>query len=113
MTTPSFGEMISILQLTYLKAQKYEDEKLMNNDFWYVIDHLQNDKLHLWCMRMLKAKLIIQGKNFIKICNILTEWEQYKSWTNTQKRYLAMMLLSNWDSVTLEFPWHVSSEYCY
>jgi len=113
LTTPSFAEMISMLQLTYLKAKKNADEKLMNNDFWYVIDHLQNDKLHIWCMRMLKKKDIIQDNNFIKICNILTEWEQYKSWTTKQKRYLAMILINNWDKVTLEYPWHVSSEYSY
>lgn len=113
MNTPSFAEMISTLQLTYLKSQKYEDEKLLNNDFWYVVDHLQNEKLHHWCMLMLKKKYIIQGKDFIKMCNILTEWEQYKSWTPTQKRYLAMRLLNNWDTVTLEYPWHVSSDYSY
>jgi hypothetical protein len=113
MSYPSFSEMISMLQLTHINALKNKNDKLVNNDFWYVIDHLQNDKLYTWCMRMIKKKHIIQGTNFIKVCGVLNEWEQYKSWSQKQKRYIAMMLITNWDTVTLEYPHHVSAEYSY
>lgn len=99
----SFAEMISALQLTHLKAQKYENEKLLDRDFWYIIDHLENDKLYLWGMRMLKKKWIIQGTNFMKVCGVLTEYEESKSWTLKQKRFLAMLIITNWDDVSLEY----------
>ena len=99
----SFPEMISALQLTQLKAKKYENEKLLDSNFWYIVDHLENDKLHLWGMRMLKKKYIVQGKNFMKVCGVLTDWENDKFWTSKQKRYLAMMIISNWDDVSLDY----------
>ena len=97
----SFAEMISALQLTRLKAQKYENDKLLDRDFWYIIDNLENDKL--WGMRMLKKKWIVQGKNFIKVCGVLTEYEESKSWTPKQKRFLAMLIIQNWDDVSLDY----------
>jgi hypothetical protein len=113
MTKPSFAEMISTLQLTYLKAKNNEDDKILNKDFWYIIDHLQNDKLYFWSMAMLKAKNIIEGKNFPKVCGILNDYQQSKSYSPKQKRFLAMILLNNWDKVTCYYPGHVTSEYAY
>jgi hypothetical protein len=99
----SFPEMVSVLQLTQLKAKKYKNDKLLDTDFWYIVDHLENEKLYTWGMRMLKKKWIVQGTNFIKVCGILTEYEESKSWTIKQKRYLAMMIISNWDDVSLDY----------
>lgn len=99
----SFPEMISVLQLTHLKSQKYQNDKLLDSDFWYILDHLENDKLYTWGMRMLKCKYIVQGKNFIKVCGVLTDRENKKFWTTKQKRYLAMMIVSNWDDVSLDY----------
>ena len=99
----SFAETISSLQLTYLNAIKYENDKLIDSKFWYTLDHLENDKLHLWGMRMLKKKYIVQGKNFNKVCGVLTDWENKNFWTKKQKRYLAMMIISNWDDVSLDY----------
>lgn len=99
----NFTEMICALQLTKLKAQREKNDKLLDKDFWYVVDHLDNETLFTWGERMIKNKQLLQGANYVKIVGILHDYRQIHNYSRKQKRALSMMLINYWDEVSLDY----------
>lgn len=102
---PNFVECISVLHMEYINYHRSEMNNITPNyssDFWYVIDHLDNDKLFEFTEKLLKIKKT-QGKTYIKLCNINNDYRQFKKITTKQKRYLAITLITHWDDISLYF----------
>jgi hypothetical protein len=103
MTNVNFLECISALQLTLLRNERNELSNY-GNDFWYIIDHLENDKLITWCERLLKIKGLIQGNSYIMMTNMINDHVRLGIELSTkQKRWLAMSLLRNWDNISFHY----------
>lgn len=102
---PNFVECMTALQLEYLKYHRLEKNNITpnyNTDFWYVVDNLDDKIIHEYTEKLLKLKKV-EGKPYLKICNINHDYKQYKHYTVKQKRYLAMTLITHWDELTLHF----------
>ena len=103
MKSPSFVECISALSNELYRHKKKESFKY-GNDFWYIINNLNEKELVNWCERLIKVKGIVQGKTYAMLADILHDYKTDKEfWSVKQKRWLAMTLVTHRDDISLYY----------
>jgi len=97
-----FAESISALQLAFL-GKNYHN----SYDFWYVIDHLDNNTTIKYLDKLLKSKLLL-GNDYVKVCSIVHQHKHLEEeWSVRQKRSCVMLLLTHWDHISYESPEYI------
>ncbi len=91
-----FAKTIGILHDIY-----QEDKQFLPSIFWNTIDNLPNETLFNWVERMLSIRNLLLGQDYLRVVGIQHQFRQYKTWTDTQKRSIAMDLIKNWYTVEM------------
>lgn len=96
----NFVECISALNLHLYHCKKNKSFEY-GDDFWFIINHLDNKDLIKWTNRLWQIKGLVVGKSFTKLTDILHNYNVHKNLYPKQKRWLAMTLLTYWDNISL------------
>ena len=85
------SDILDTLSYTYTYEQ-YQN----NNDFWYIIDHMNLEHITVWCTRLSKTTLLSDSssKDWLTLLDLIKLAKNDSiELTSKQKRYMVMSLL--------------------
>lgn len=110
MNEVSFREKIVALKNEY---QKDVSNYNRNNDFWYIMDSINDDLVFKWAERAAKIRhptmFSWDPEEWRQLCQILNDFKHFdpmirtEPWTKKQKRFCTFMIVKYWDDLEMSY----------
>lgn len=106
----TFREIICALRKCFIE-QRQNNNYQYNQDFWHVMDSINDDLVLKWAERASRIKHPVHStwvpSEWIQLCNILHYMKTYdpmnqSKWTKSQKRFCTMMIINLWDDLEMD-----------